>query len=358
MWRAVWELWDRRTHPIAVKKVKAHQKKNGNIEEDVHCEGNSHADAAAKAGLEMHPIDMTAVNLARKVRAIQKLVAKFLVYMQLAVASAGDDCIKLDRRFKPKKQDKSGDAATPSSPCIKESTLRHAAVQTCSGVRCIWCNVGAKNKIALARHPCVQAPNHTLWNSKDLVMCSRCGAYASRRTKKLKDDCRGEPDRHSKERMKRFFERHLHPFSLEPIDPPKLWYIAAGRQERDEQIPSVSQARPDSRTAEVDERYISTAERFGHRGDYKSFRYPEPDEHRFRLAVLNRTAAEDSMMENPPATTTAPNNRCIGAATDGKDALAGCIGSGAQIRRRFRINGKRPETEDRTVTGCCCPECL
>ena len=162
MWRAVWKLWDRRTHPIAVKKVKAHQKKNGNIEEDVHCEGNSHADAAAKAGLEMHPIDMTAVNLARKIRAIQKRVAKLLVHMQLAVASAGDDCIKLDRRFKPKKQDMSGDAATPSSPCIKESSLRHAAVQTCSGVRCIWCNVGAKNRIALARHPCVQSPNHTL----------------------------------------------------------------------------------------------------------------------------------------------------------------------------------------------------
>ena len=104
MWKAVWELWDQRNNETRVHKVKGHQKRDegSSLATDCHREGNSHADAGAKAGLEMHPIDLKAVETARKARALQKMVAKFLVFMQLTVADAGDDCKKFDKRFKPK----------------------------------------------------------------------------------------------------------------------------------------------------------------------------------------------------------------------------------------------------------------
>ena len=74
---------DGRKHAVRVRKVKAHQKKNDvrmTAEEILHAEGNSHADTGAKMGLEMHRPNLDAVNLARMTKALQQMIAKFLVF--------------------------------------------------------------------------------------------------------------------------------------------------------------------------------------------------------------------------------------------------------------------------------------
>jgi hypothetical protein len=79
---------------------------------------------------------------------------------------------------------------------------------------------------------------------------------------------------------------------------------------------------------------------------YKEFAFPEPDEPRFRLAVMASTLAQENVAAAQSAVprtieTAEPSNRCIGVSNDGTDALANLMGV-KKYRSHFRMPSRMP----------------
>ena len=72
------------------------------------------------------------------------------------------------------------------------------------------------------------------------------------------------------------------------------------------------------------------------------FSWPDPDELRFRMAVLP-PQSEANLASSIAAL---PSDSCIGVSRDGSDPLASCMAGGAQRRRRFAMSFNTKHVED------------
>ena len=339
LWEELWRLNDTRKFPISAGKVKAHRKATEVVigtREHLLREGNCHADAAAKMGLEAHHVDAVAVDDARKLEAVVKSIARFLVAMQLIVAKAGDDADKLDRRTKHARKK----AALVRIVHNKGISRTHAPVKMDGGVRCLWCNRRAASRQALARISCTQAPGHELWKSDDLLVCKKCGAFSEHRTQLLKRACTENPDSFAMARRRRVFIDNQHPTRDVDIPPPRLWWRGASQQSVPEDVPRPVDFPGSTANAEY---ALELARDIGGKiRDYCPFKWPEPDEPRFRLAV-DPPCGHDPDWDPDVAEPAQPSDACVGTSRDGRDPLACNIGSGAGMRSRFRIPSARPQ---------------
>ena len=195
LWRLFWDEQDKRRVQVGVVKVKAHQKKDLSqltAEEIFQREGNGHADAGAKAALEMHLIDKAQVNRCRAEWAAVQTTAKYLARIQVETARAADDYIDLDKRkIAAARRKKAKDKARTKK---SEKLTKLAPVPAPRGVRCMWCHRRAQDGDSLDRFPCRHAPAHVLWQAGPLIMCRRCGAYSDMRTRDLGRQCYGAPE--------------------------------------------------------------------------------------------------------------------------------------------------------------------
>ena len=132
----------------------------------------------------------------------------------------------------------------------------------------------------------------------------------------------------------------VHPISGEPISTPRFWHRSARPQPAEMCGESSTPTEPSSTPCiGVNEAATLAAICANFKMDLKPFALPEPDEPRFRLAVLGRSAAEDVALGFVPPTEAAQqSSRCVGAAADGKDALANNIVADSRRRGRFKLH--------------------
>ena len=212
-----------RKFPIEVIKVKAHATSADVVAgyPEPWKEGNSYADAAAKQGRSMHPVDVAKTEEARRVLVTTTLVAKFLVRVNIAALDAADDVPPFDRKDLTKK------IVDRSRPYVAP---KHAIVPDGKSFRCLWCLKTSASSSRI-RGDCLHAPGHLLWKAGDVTICTLCGGYADRQAVLLAKGCRGHVNKRGKHNLKRVFDLHLHPVQDLSVPAASYWRSAACSQE-------------------------------------------------------------------------------------------------------------------------------
>ena len=187
-----------------------------------------------------------------------------------------------------------------------------------------------------------------------MIMCAKCGSFSESRTQKLKSQCLPAPNTFAVARMRRFFCEGLHPTKDVPVGRPAFWWKAPTASA------GATQHQPckEAQQVQLEDPSVAVAQLADAAGEiarsFKPFSFPEPDKPRYRMAVLARTQAEDTVLAEvgqPVSLPARPQERCLGIAADGNDALALLLNSGAKIRSRFRRPGKRGMNQKKEFCG-------
>jgi hypothetical protein len=132
----------------------------------------------------------------------------------------------------------------------------------------------------------------------------------------------------------------VHPTNETPISPPDFWWRAASAQQDDTQQGRRERKQrsttDDFNARERVEKIAMTVKKVC--ANFRPFTWPEPDEPRFREAVMPKDDTVDDYHDD--RTSAAPSASCIGVSRSGSDALARNLGTGHRGRRKFRFHSE------------------
>jgi len=189
-------------------------------------EGNSYADAAAKLGRTLHPIDSEQVREAERALLLTTVVVKFLARVNVLAMKAADDTPAFDRsKINERSVAKQREQGPP----------RHSVVDVGDRFRCTWGHKSSASRNDIANGHCIHAGGHHLWIAGELIICTLCGGFSSKSTRLLKHTCRRRWSAYGDNNVKRVFDRNLHPLRDTHVDPPVLWLVCKPFQEMCEQ---------------------------------------------------------------------------------------------------------------------------
>ena len=207
-WRALFKAIDSRQWPMGLVKVKSHEskteaEKNGTLH---HRTGSGLSDAAAKFACSFHSLPVEQIQAATDIYAFATNVFKLIGRITER---------KTDRK-RPASADPEAPQANEGGKLVIVADPKHVTITDAKGVRCVWCHRRAKGDTAMERGPCTWAPGHVVWANDAITMCAKCGAYCESRTRYLTAVC-SPPDRNARVRMRRFFDKQLHPASMKHL---------------------------------------------------------------------------------------------------------------------------------------------
>ena len=173
VWRKLHRANDMRKWPILPDKVKAHVTKE-DVRNGYSNElrvGNGLADAGAKLALSMHEVSENEAETEAGMWHTVQTAVKFLARITDAVWTDNNDCKAEPRRSAYAEN-------LEKDKLIITCDSEHIPVRTGDGFMCVRCNKRARSEALLDRIDCRLAKAHSLWRTRDLVMCRQCGAYS------------------------------------------------------------------------------------------------------------------------------------------------------------------------------------
>ena len=230
LWKRVWDkiddvgLADDQGNPlIRVLKVKAHTSRRAVAQGTIkqwQQDGNRHADATARRGAAMHPVDEEVLRKHEHALKYSTFIAKYIGRILARIHRGPYDAAPMRQR---------GSQVSPGPRRRKVRTknvYKHTLAFRDDGLFACWsCGAIARSEVNLTRRPCLRNDNlhsHTLWslNGGRTIFCARCGCRSTQRLKQLKGPCKGKPSSPSMGIVLRDLKLGKNPGSKTSLGPP------------------------------------------------------------------------------------------------------------------------------------------